>query len=187
MNDISLAETVVIAMRIATMKEMMHNAEVDKPTLQTVLEIEGERVGNQLRIRVWMIYNRTYEGADLIAELTWNDPMDTEAQRSLARAQTGVRATSGYFPQQIQGQRLKKSLARRVRLPSLRGRRTGIDQSRGTTGISMETLHQQLLLQRLLKKVEEGPAWFWFTKRHSSAHAKTTKQHVYFSSSVQQE
>ena len=43
MNDVSLAEAVVIAMRIAAMKEMQLNNEVNKPTLQTVLEFGGER------------------------------------------------------------------------------------------------------------------------------------------------
>ena len=71
MNDVSLAEAVVITMRIAAMNEMKLNVEVDKPTLQTILEFEGERMEPAVESTPHtnaMIFNSTYEGAKPIVE-----------------------------------------------------------------------------------------------------------------------
>ena len=85
MNDVSLAEAVVIAMRIAATKEMKLNNDVSKPTLQTVLEFGGERaelaVESAPHTNV-MIYNSTYEGAELIADFMDDEFVDTEASRA---------------------------------------------------------------------------------------------------------
>ena len=71
MNDISLAEAVVITMRIAAMNEIQMNVEVDKPTLQMVLEFNGVRMAPAVESTPHanaMIFNSTCEGAALIAD-----------------------------------------------------------------------------------------------------------------------
>ena len=40
----ALAEDVVIAMRLAVQTELLLNAEVDKPTVKTILKFAGDRV-----------------------------------------------------------------------------------------------------------------------------------------------
>ena len=43
-SDISLAEAVVIAMRTAATREMMTNSEVEKPSMEAILEFDGLRM-----------------------------------------------------------------------------------------------------------------------------------------------
>ena len=135
-----------------------------------------------------MIYNSTYEGAEPIAELMNDDSVD-EARRCLGREQTGeetpLRSTSGYL--RPTNPRPKTEAARRMHcLHQEEGVSIGIDQSKVTAGISMETLRQQLLLQRVLKTVEEGctarvrEIWIgaqWPPNSVSSKQAQPTRQH----------
>ena len=44
LNDVSLAESVVIHMRYAAIKEMYLNTEVQKPSLEDILEFQGPRI-----------------------------------------------------------------------------------------------------------------------------------------------
>ena len=44
LNDVALAESVVIHMRYAAIKEMYLNTEVQKPSLEEVLEFQGPRM-----------------------------------------------------------------------------------------------------------------------------------------------
>ena len=67
-----------------------------------------------------------------------------------------LRDAVGIISQQIHGQRLKRSLARRILSSLLNGRRTGESQNRAIAGISTETNHLQLPSRHLPKKVEEG-------------------------------
>ena len=81
MNDVELAENVVIAMR-------------NKITLKSVSEFDGERmmpaVVSTPHASV-MTYNSTSEGAELITKFVDDDSEDTEARRNLAKVQTGER------------------------------------------------------------------------------------------------
>ena len=77
----SLAEAVVITMRIAVMKETWMNVEVDKPTLQMVLEFNGDRMAPAVESTPHanaMIFNSTYEGATPITDFLDDNSMDTE-------------------------------------------------------------------------------------------------------------
>ena len=104
-----------------------------------------------------MIYNSTYEGAELITKFMDADSDDTEARRNLAKVQTGQKfrcdqqATSFFRP--VHGQRLLKLSVGRRRLPSLSGSLVGENQSKAKTGISMAIRHLQLQHRRLPKKV----------------------------------
>ena len=44
MNDVALAQMVVIAVRLAAMRELKLNGEGETPILQTVLEFAGQRM-----------------------------------------------------------------------------------------------------------------------------------------------
>ena len=95
MNDVSLAENVVIAVRNAAMQELTLNAETEKPTLQSILEFEGNRMARASSKSTpranTQIYSNTCEGSELIAKFMDDDSEDTMARRTLAKEQTGMK------------------------------------------------------------------------------------------------
>ena len=62
--ELSLAESVALAMRIAAMKEIQMNIEAEKPTLQMVLEFNGDPMDPAVEAIPHanaMVFNSTYE------------------------------------------------------------------------------------------------------------------------------
>ena len=103
LNDVALAEDVVIAMTIAAMTELTMNTEVAKPIARSILEFDGGRMTPAVESNPHsnlMIYNSTFDGAELITKFADADSEDTEARRSLAKVQTGteipLRSTSDF-------------------------------------------------------------------------------------------
>ena len=93
MNDISLPENVVIAMRIAAMRELSTNTETAKPTLESILDFNGLKMdpaGESTSRANTQIFNSTHEGAELIPKFMDDDSEDTRARRKMAREQTGM-------------------------------------------------------------------------------------------------
>ena len=132
MNDVSLAEAVVITMRVAAPKEMKLNVEVDKPTLQMILEFDGERMEPAVESTPHtnaMIFNSTYEGVSQLSN-SWMMALWTLKlvgvwpECKLVKKFRCVQRADIVF-QQVHDRRLKKSSARRLRLPLPRGRSTG--------------------------------------------------------------
>ena len=74
----------VIAMRVAEMTELTMNVHIAKPIVRSILKFDGERmipaVESTPHANV-MIYDSTYEGAELISKFMDADSEDTEAQK----------------------------------------------------------------------------------------------------------
>ena len=67
LNDVALAETVVILMRLAAMREMRLNEEVNKPSLAEVLEFKGLTMECSIESTPHedaCIYSSTYDGGN---------------------------------------------------------------------------------------------------------------------------
>ena len=110
-----------LPMRIAAMKEMQMKAEAEKPPLQMVLEINGDRMDPAVESTPHanaMIFSSTYEGA--IRMMTqWTQRLAGVSPRSkLVRTFLCVRRVDVFF-QKIHGLRLKMSLTSTLRLPLL--------------------------------------------------------------------
>ena len=93
LNDASLAENVVIAMRYAAIKEMYLNTEVQKPTLEEILEFKGSRMDCTIEAtphRNAQAYLSTYEGGWVIQDFEVGDADEIRNQRALAKEQLGM-------------------------------------------------------------------------------------------------
>ena len=69
LNDTSLAENVVIAMRAAAIRDMYISSEVQKPSLEEVLEFNGPRMECTMESTPHsntQAYRSTYEGGGLM-------------------------------------------------------------------------------------------------------------------------
>ena len=90
---VSLPENVVIAMRAATIREMYTNSEVQKPSLEEILEFNGPRMECTMESTPHsntQAYRSTYEGGGLIQKFEEGDAEDIRTRRALAREQLGV-------------------------------------------------------------------------------------------------
>ena len=117
MNDVALAETLVIAMRRAAMREMKLNNEPEKPTLQTILEFGGEKMApapESTPHANTKIYSSTYEGAQPIVELSGDSFVDAAARKSYAKLEWKFhfvrRVGTSYH--RVRGPRLMRSQTR---------------------------------------------------------------------------
>ena len=78
LNDVALAETVVILIRIAAMKEMRLSEEVNKPSLADVLEFRGHKMDCSVESTPHeeaCIYSSAYDGGELLKE--FGEPVKT--------------------------------------------------------------------------------------------------------------
>ena len=91
LNDVSLAENVVIAMRYAAIKEMCLNTEVQKPSLEEILEFKGARMDCTIEATPHQnaqAYLSTYEGGGVIQEFETENADEVKNQR--AKEQLGM-------------------------------------------------------------------------------------------------
>ena len=105
LNDVSLAESVVIAMRCAAIKEMLLNTEVQKPSLEEILEFNGPRMDCTIEATPHpntQAYLSTCEGGGVIQEFEEGDADEIRTQRALTKEQLGVeiplRSAGAYSP-----------------------------------------------------------------------------------------
>ena len=78
LNDVSLAENVVILMRYAAIKEINLNVEVEKLSLADVLEFQGPRVTCAIELtphEETRIYSSIFDGGDVLQKFEDNVPM----------------------------------------------------------------------------------------------------------------
>ena len=71
LNDVALAETVVILMRIAAMREMRLNEEVNKPSIAEVLEFRGLTMDCSVESTPHedaCVYSSAYDGGELLKQ-----------------------------------------------------------------------------------------------------------------------
>ena len=71
LNDVSLAESVVITMRYAAIKQMYLNTEVQKPSLEDILEFKGDRMACTVEATPHpnaRAYLSAYEGGGVMQE-----------------------------------------------------------------------------------------------------------------------
>ena len=82
LNDVALAETVVIMMRMAAIREINLNEEVNKPSIADVLEYQGWRMECSVESTPHeeaCIYSSAYDGGEVLTqfgEVTKNDETD---------------------------------------------------------------------------------------------------------------
>ena len=75
LNDVALAETVVILMRYAAIREIFLNTEVQKPTIADVLEFKGKRIECAIESTPHedtRIHSPVYDGGSLMPEFEEN-------------------------------------------------------------------------------------------------------------------
>ena len=81
LNDASLAESVVILMRYAAIKEINLNTEVQKPSLADVLEFQGPRMDCTEEFTphpVTRICSSIFDGGEVMQQFEADDPMDLQ-------------------------------------------------------------------------------------------------------------
>ena len=108
MNDVALAETPIIEMRMAAMREVKTNSEREKTTLQMALEFTGDRMApapESAPHSNTMVYSSTYDGAQPIAEFALDNSVDASLARAVPRSRQRVNASF----QILSGPRLLKS------------------------------------------------------------------------------
>ena len=82
LNDVSLAESVVILMRYAAIKEINLNTEVQKPLLAEVLEFQGptmECADESTPHQETRIYSSVLEGGNVMQQFEADDSMGFQA------------------------------------------------------------------------------------------------------------
>ena len=92
LNDVSLAESVVIHMRYAAIKEMYLNTEVQKPSLEEILEFQGPRMDfteESTPHPEARAYLSAYEGGEVLQDFEIEDKGDEKNQRAL-RGRHGI-------------------------------------------------------------------------------------------------
>ena len=85
LNDVALAETVVIMMRLAAIREIHLNGEVNKPSLAQVLECQGLRMecsAESTPHEEACIYSSAYDGGKLLTELEETGREMTEGEEN---------------------------------------------------------------------------------------------------------
>ena len=79
LNDVALAETVVILMRYAAIREITLNTEVQKPSIADVLEFNGERMECAIEAtphEETSIYSSVLEGGTLMQKFEEGELQD---------------------------------------------------------------------------------------------------------------
>ena len=102
MNDIAVAEMLIIEVRLAAIREMSTNSECQRPSLQKVLELAGESMAlapESTPHANTMVFSSTFEGAQPLAKFASDDSVDAISRKSFAKVQTGseipLRSTRG--------------------------------------------------------------------------------------------
>ena len=93
LNDVSLAGNVVIAMRFAAIREMYLNTEVQKPSLEEILECKGSRMDCTIEATPQedaQAYLSTYEGGGVIQEFEVGNAIEDKNRRVPAKEQLGM-------------------------------------------------------------------------------------------------
>ena len=94
LNDVALAETVVILMRIAAMREIRLSEEVNKPSLADVLEFKGYKMDCSVESTPHeeaCIYSSAYDGGELLkqfgepTQIDENEEVPTRAHGEYAK------------------------------------------------------------------------------------------------------
>ena len=81
LNDVSLAESVVILMRYGAIKEINLNTEVQKPSLAEVLEFQGPKMecaDESTPHQETRIYSSVLEGGNVMQQFEADDPMELQ-------------------------------------------------------------------------------------------------------------
>ena len=97
LNDVALAETVVTMMRLAAMREIHLNEEVNKPSLAEVLEYQGLRMDCSIESTPHekaCIYSSAYDGGELMKQL--GEP--AQSDEIITRANGVFATTSNPWP-----------------------------------------------------------------------------------------
>ena len=143
LNDVALAEAVVIKMRLAAVREMRLNEEVDKPSLAEVLEYKGFTMECSVESTPHedaCVYSSTYDGGELLKQ--FGEPAQTLATEQVPTRSHGVFAnTFNPWPRQ------EELEARDVM--EIQKRTPGNPGDKGIDGISMESLPQHRLLRHM--------------------------------------
>ena len=95
LNDVALAETVVILMRLAAMREMRLNEEVNKPSVAEVLEFKGLTMDCSVESTPHedaCIYASTYDGGELLKQ--FGEPAQTLEKEDVPTRSHGEFATT---------------------------------------------------------------------------------------------
>ena len=88
LNDVSLAESVVILMRYAVIKELSLNTEVQKPSVEEVLEFQGPRMDCTPHSEA-RAYSSAYEGGEVMQKFEVENTKDAMDQ-STAEKHRGI-------------------------------------------------------------------------------------------------
>ena len=97
LNDVALAETVVTMMRLAAMREIHLNEEVNKPSLAEVLEYQGLRMDCSIESTPHekaCIYSSAYDGGELMTQ--FGEP--AQSDEIITRAHGVFATTSNPWP-----------------------------------------------------------------------------------------
>ena len=108
-NDVALAETVVILMRTAAIREIYLNTEVNKPSLADVLEFNGLKMECAIESTPHedaCIYSSAYDGGNLLTEFEENGKEDSNWWRDLPNLQQDQKESTR--PLIILGHEMKK-------------------------------------------------------------------------------
>ena len=99
LNDASLAESVVILMQCAVVKEINLNTEVQKPSLAEVLEFQGSRMecaDESTPHQETRIYSSILEGGNVMQQFEEDDLMELQAAGAQHNVSYPVRAEGNY-------------------------------------------------------------------------------------------
>ena len=125
LNDVALAETVVILMRIAAMREMRLNEEVNKPSIAEVLEFRGHTMDCSVESTPHeeaCVYSSAYDGGELLKQ--FGEPAQTLEKEEVPTRSHGEFAATSNPWQRREEQEAKEVMEMQKRNPGI-ARRQG--------------------------------------------------------------
>ena len=125
LNDVALAETVVILMRIAAIREIHLNEEVNKPSLADVLEYRGLKMDCSVESTPHeeaCVYSSAYDGGELMTPFG-TSPQHDEANEFPTRAHGEFATTENPWPRK--GEQESKAVAEMQKRKPCSTRRQG--------------------------------------------------------------
>ena len=109
LNDVALAETVVIMMRLAAIREINLNEEVNKPSIAEVLEYKGLRMECSVESTPHeeaCIYSSAYDGGELLTQ--FGEPTKSDGTDEIpTRAQGKYATTNNPWPREEEKESMK--------------------------------------------------------------------------------
>ena len=120
LNDVALAETVVILMRIAAIREIRLNEEVNKPSLADVLEYRGFKMDCSVESTPHeeaCIYSSAYDGGELLKQ--FGEPAQNDEKDEVPTRAHGEFATTSNPWLRIEEQESKEVAEMQKRKPGL--------------------------------------------------------------------